>query len=158
MNLNRCLIALLLVSAASLTQAGLITAPATTMNGGVIQATQTASNAYRVSFVPPAQEADAVEKVYFALLLNGHYYFQTLDGNYHEWTGGEMLPMYEQAQSECRSGNSFSFSISFPSLSNLQQIDSFLPSGTAFYAGYGANQEDMVVNGKYAPVYVVPAK
>lgn len=153
--LRRALLPLCVAAAASWAHAGLITAPTVTANGASIQATQTAPNAFHVEFTPPAHEVESVQKVYYALYLGGRFYFKSLDGHYHEWTGGEMTPLYANAQSACRTGNSFGFTSTFAEVSNLDQFGTFLPAGTALYVGYGASQDDMVINGKYAPVYVV---
>lgn len=139
-------------------RADLLTAPTITPTGAVIQATPTAANAFRVSFTPAPSETDSVQKVYYALLLNGRLFFETLDGQYHEWTGGEMPTMYDHAQSQCRTGNSFGLTISFPGIASLDEVGRFLPAGATFYAGFGADQEDLVAHLKFAPVFSVPAK
>lgn len=126
-------------------------------NGAIFASTFPLPNKMTVTITPPPGDADITENVYFALLVGGKLYFETIDGKFSEYVGGAIPALYTHAQSQCKSGNSFGFSYSYPSLTSFADLAKMMP-GAALYAGYGANEADMLNNGKYAVVYTVPLK
>lgn len=125
-------------------------------NGAVFETTFPLPNKMHVSITPPSGETDTTENIYFALLVGGKLYFETIDGKFSEYLGGAIPALYTYAQSQCKSGNSFgfSYSIALPSFTNLANM---MP-GAILYAGYGVNEADMLNNAKYASVYIIPVK
>lgn len=133
--------------------------PSTTRlpNGAIFDTTFPLPNKMHISITPPPGESDTTENVYFALLVGGKLYFETIDGKFSEHVGGAIPALYTHAQSQCKSGNSFGFSYSYSSLSSFTDLARMMP-GAILYAGYGINEADMLNNAKYAVVYTVPLK
>lgn len=108
----------------------------------------------QVTITPGANELDSTQYMYYALALpSGMLLFRGPQG-WAAWTGGPIPALFQHAQTECRSGASFGFHVDLPvPLADLALMGL---RGATFYAGYGDNEDDLVRNVKYAPLYTVP--
>ncbi|MBS4098706.1 MAG: hypothetical protein KGZ83_17935 [Sulfuricella sp.] len=125
----------------------------TSSSGATFTTTITAADAFHVTVAPPADQVATTQKFYIALVAWGHLLFGTASG-WQEWKPGTPIPaFYENAQSECQHGT-FGYTSKPGNLSDLPKI----MAGAVYYAGYGVDENDLIVNQKYAAVYAVPLK
>lgn len=130
----------------------------TTADGTVLTTSTVAQpSGARLSMqIDAVADIDRVQKIYIALVLpSGLVLFRGTQG-WQAWSGGAIPTLYTQAQTQCRQGHSFVFSLEFPGLPDLSQLKSMGLGGATFYAGFGIDEADMVLGRKFAPIYTVP--
>lgn len=125
-----------------------------TSPSGATFTTAVTEDSFHVTVTLPADQIASTRKVYTALYAWGRWLFSTPKG-WQEWLPGTPIPaFYEDAQSQCHAGT---FGYTTKPGTPLADLVRMMP-GAVYYAGYGADENDLLANQKFAPVYVVPMK